>query len=100
MPPETAFGTTMNNSFQDYFIAQMRHLLQLYVHPQFPKKGRHATAGDFERYYLDTMAGSLMGNMQQWMLEHPKLSAEEYIELLDVTVLNGGYFPLAQFEPT
>ena len=33
-------------------------------------------------YLLDTVAGTLMGNVQQWLLEHPELPAEEYLRLL------------------
>lgn len=94
MPPETSFGNTFSNSFQDYFIEQMKHLLRLYVKPVFPKNGRHTDALDFEEYYFDTLAGSLMGNMQQWLLEHPELSADAYMELLDAAVLRNTALPL------
>ncbi|MDL2253818.1 TetR family transcriptional regulator [Ruminococcaceae bacterium OttesenSCG-928-I18] len=82
--PETCFGNTFSNSFQDYFIEQVKELLILYGLPHLPQP--HLVEKEtYETYYTDTLAGSLMGNVQQWLLEQPQLSVEQYLELLKTT---------------
>lgn len=79
--PTTSFGNTFSNSFQNFFIEQVKVLFKRFVRPNY-QQPRYVEPREFETYYPDTVAVSLMGNVQQWLLEHPELTVEQYLELL------------------
>lgn len=84
MERTNSFGNTFSSSFQDQFIDGLKDfIVHCHMKPFAPSAlvcpARQMT------YYLDTLAGSVMGNIQQWLLEQTDLTAEEYLALLCTT---------------
>lgn len=84
MERTVSFGNTFANSFHDYFIEQMKFFIYKYHMKRFSSNSKVDQRKQAE-YYIDTLAGSIMGNIQQWFLEHPELTLDEYIALLTST---------------
>lgn len=80
----TSFGNTFASSFQDFFIEQIKFFIGKY-HPKAFVPSTSVTPQQQMNYYLDTLGGSIMGNIQQWLLEKPKLSADQYAQLMITT---------------
>lgn len=79
------FGTTVPESFPEHFIERMKPLVLRYRKPAFDSPKTVAPEEQIT-YYADTLAGSILGNLVQWLFEHPELTAEQYLELMFSTI--------------
>lgn len=84
MERANSFANTFTNSFHDFFIEQMRYFVEKYHLRRFAFNDA-VTKKKQTEFYLDSLSGAIMANIQQWLLEHQEMDVEEYIALLTST---------------